>query len=74
MCSKKTEDLNLRVFNMITWINESKTLTRHMSCECTYKFDGRKYNSNQKWITINVDIITKKHHTYEKIYLERCYM
>ena len=29
----KTEDLNLSVFNMITRINESKTLTKHISCE-----------------------------------------
>ena len=27
----KTEDLNLNVFNMITGINESKTLTKHIS-------------------------------------------
>ena len=30
----KTEDLNLSVFNMITGINESKTLTKHISCKC----------------------------------------
>ena len=30
----KTEDLNLSVFNMITGINESKTVTKHTSCEC----------------------------------------
>ena len=39
-----TEDLNLRVLNMITGINESKTLTKHLSCECKCKFDGRKWN------------------------------
>ena len=44
----KTEDLNLRVFNMIPGINESKTLLKHISCECKCKFDGRKSNSNQK--------------------------
>ena len=32
--SSKTEDLNLSMFNMITGINESKTLTKHISCEC----------------------------------------
>ena len=32
---------------MITWINESKKLTKHISCECKCKFDGRKCNSNQ---------------------------
>ena len=38
----KTEDLNLSVFNMITGINESKKLTKHISCKCKYRFDGRK--------------------------------
>ena len=32
----KTEDLNLGFFNMITKINESKTLTGHISCECKF--------------------------------------
>ena len=41
----KTEDLNLSVFNIITGINQLKTLTKHISCEC--KFNGRKCNSNQ---------------------------
>ena len=36
----KTEDLNLSVFNMTTGINKSKTLTKHISCECKWKFDG----------------------------------
>ena len=43
----KTKDLNLNVFNMITRINESKTLTKHISCQCKCRFDGRKYNSDQ---------------------------
>ena len=37
----KTEDLNLSVFNMITGINESKTLIKHISCECKCRFDGK---------------------------------
>ena len=46
---KKTEDLCLSVLNMITEINESETLAKHISCEWKCRFDGRKYNSNQKW-------------------------
>ena len=42
------QDLNLRVFNIVTEINESKTLTKYTSCKCECKFDGRKYNSNQE--------------------------
>ena len=34
---------------MITRINKSKTLAKNLSCECNYKYDGRKCNSNQKW-------------------------
>ena len=37
----KTEDLNLSMFNMITGINESKTLTKHISCDCKCKFDAK---------------------------------
>ena len=45
----KTEDLNLSMFNMNSGINELKTLTRHISCECKCKFDKRKCNLNQSW-------------------------
>ena len=45
----KTKNLNISVFNMITGINESKTLTKHISCKCKYKFDGRKCKSNPWW-------------------------
>ena len=34
---------------MITQINESKILTKHISWKCQFKFEGRKCNSNQKW-------------------------
>ena len=34
---------------MITGINESKTLTWHIPCECKCKFDGRNCNSDQWW-------------------------
>ena len=34
---------------MIIGINESKTLTRHISWKCKCKCDGKKYNSNQNW-------------------------
>ena len=33
---------------MTTRINESKTLTKYVLCECKSKFDGSKCNSNQK--------------------------
>ena len=47
LVSNKTEDLYLSIFNMITGINELEILTKHISCECKCKFDGRKCNSDQ---------------------------
>ena len=41
----KTEDLNLNTFNIITGINESKTLTKHISCECKCPA-GMQYSGN----------------------------
>ena len=38
----KQKFLNLSVFNMITGINESETLTKDISCECKCRFDERK--------------------------------
>ena len=37
----KTKDLNLSVLNMVKAVNESKTLTKHISCKCKFKFDGK---------------------------------
>ena len=65
----KTEDLNLGVFNMITGINDSKTLTKDTSCECKCKFDGRKCNSYQWWNNDKCQCQCKKHHVCEKDYI-----
>ena len=43
----KTDALNLSNFNMITGINESKTLTKQIPCECECRFNGRKCNLDQ---------------------------
>ena len=45
---KKTKDKNLNVFNIITKINESKTLKKHISCGFKCKFDGKECIWNQK--------------------------
>ena len=45
----KMEDMKLKVFNVIKGTNESKTLAKHISCECRCEFDDRKCNSRQKW-------------------------
>ena len=44
----RIEGVNLKVFNMSKEINLSKTLSKHISCECRCEFDDRKCNSRQK--------------------------
>ena len=65
----KTEDLNLSVFNIITVITESKTLTKHISCECKCKFDERKCYSYQWWNNDKCQCKCKKCHVCEKYYI-----
>ena len=38
---KKTYHLNLSVLSMITGINKSKALTKHILCACECKFDEK---------------------------------
>ena len=65
----KTEDLNLSTFNMITGINELKTLTNHIICKYQFKFDGRKCNSDQWWNNDKCRCECKKCHVCEKSYV-----
>ena len=62
----KTEDLNLGFFNLITGINKSKTLTKHISCEYKCNFDGKKCNSNQWWNNDKCRCECRKIHVCEK--------
>ena len=62
----KAEDLNLSVFNMITRINEWKTLTKHISGKCMCKFDRKKCNSNHWWNNNKFWCECKKHHICKK--------
>ena len=63
---KKKIDLNHSVFNMITKLNESKTLTKHISCACKCIFDGKKCNSDQWWDNHKCWCGCKKRHVSEK--------
>ena len=57
--SNKTKDLNLNVLNMITVINESRTLTKHILCD-----SNQECNNNKCWYECKNP---KEHHVYEKI-------
>ena len=54
---------------MIASINESKTLTKHLSCECKCKFDETKCNSNQWWNNSKCQRECQKYHIFEKDYV-----
>ena len=54
---------------MITGINEPKSLTKHISCECKCKFDKRKCNLNQWWNNDKCRCVCKKHHINKKDYI-----
>ena len=65
----ETEDLNLSVLNMITGINKSNTLTKHISCKCKCKFDGRKCSSYQRRNSDKCRCECKKRHECKKDYV-----
>ena len=52
---------------MITGINESTTVTKHISCGCICIFDSRKSNSDQ-WCNKNKYLCQCKKHISEKDY------
>ena len=41
------KDINVKLFNMITRLNEA--LLKHFSCDCKCTFNSTTCNSNQKW-------------------------
>ena len=67
--SNKTENLNLCVLNMITGINDSKILTKHISCECKCNFYGKNCNSDQLWNNDKFWCECKKWQVCEKDYV-----
>ena len=53
------------MFNMITGINELKTL-KHISCKCKCKLDGTKLIQINGRITIEVDVSVKNIYVKKK--------
>ena len=70
--TNKIEGLNLSVFNIMAALYMLKIVTKHISCKCQCKFDGRKCNSNQKWINNKCWCECKnpkEYNTFEKDYI-----
>ena len=63
------KDLNILGFNMITGKNESKILTKDISCECKCRFHGKKCNSVQWWNNNKCLCECTKRHVCEKDYI-----
>ena len=53
---------------MITRIYEAKTLIKHISCDCKYKFNSETCNPNQKWNNDKCQWERKKYRTCKKDY------
>ena len=53
----KTEDLNVSMFNRIAGINESRTLTKHISCNVTTNLMEENVIQIKSRMTINVDLL-----------------
>ena len=45
----KTKSVNVKIFNMVLRIIETKTLVKHILCKCKCKLDRTTSNSNPKW-------------------------
>ena len=65
----KADELNISVFNLITGINKSEILTKHISCGCKSKLDERKCNSDQKQNNDKYWCDFKRHNIYETGYI-----
>ena len=44
----KKQKINVKVFETTVNENETKTVTKHISCDCKCKFDSATCNSNQE--------------------------
>ena len=67
------EDVNLKVFNMVKVINESKILIKQFSFECRCEFDDRKCNWKWKWNNDKCQFdcrIPMKHFIFKEDYAE----
>ena len=55
----ETKDVDVRLFNMITKINETKTSVEHISCDCKCKFNitSQIKNGIMKDVNVSVKII-----------------
>ena len=55
----KVKNITVKVFNLMSGVNETRLLVNHESCECKCGFNERVCNSKQKRIIMNVGASVK---------------
>ena len=65
---KKTKDINVKIFNMITIKNKPEEMKKHISCDYKYKFNCATCNSNKKWYNETCQCECKNYCTCKKDY------
>ena len=66
--SSETNDVNVKLFNMMTKTDETKTLVKHFWCHCKNKLlHSIACKSNKNGIMINVNTIVNSIVTAKKI-------
>ena len=43
------ENINVKVFNLMSWSNETKHIEWHKTCNCTCRLDPSVCNNKQRW-------------------------
>ena len=43
------KNINIRVFNLMSWSNQTRHIERHESCKCKCRLDARVCNNKQRW-------------------------
>ena len=43
------KNLNIKVFNLISWTNETRHIKWHETCKCKCRLDASIYNNKQRW-------------------------
>ena len=54
--SNKTENIDVKVFNVIIGFDETKKSVKHISCYCKYRFDDKKCDYSKNRIMKNFDV------------------
>ena len=43
------KNINVKVFNLLSWSNQMKHIEWHETCKCKCRLDSRVYNNKQRW-------------------------